>query len=277
MIVWLVVISEENTERTLSIPIVPYADREDLLWSNPSPGYALVRVQGKVRSIWWLEKITQPRLKLPLSSLPDSGYILLKPEMVEMEATSFVKIVALVKPDTLPVKVEKKLVRIIPIQPNIIIIPADGYIISQPPYTQPAKVEVSGKRKDVIELKAIQSDTIVIQNSNADGQLSARLLPITGVKLGLNEVTIRYHVERLVEETFHNVEVITPKGWIASPAWLTVTVQGGVSDIAKLKKQTLSAKVIASTSEGKVKPYFELSGTLKLIKVYPVEVDLTIK
>lgn len=273
-IVWVVIISEEVTERTISIPIVPYADKEGLIWSYPMPGEAIVRVQGKVRSIWWVDKIIQPKLKLPLSTLPDSGFVLLRTDMLELEGNLNIKVLSIVKPDTLPVKVEKRIVKNIPIQPNIFVIPAEGFILTKNPYTLPSQVEVSGKKSDMVRIQSIGTDTIIIQNATTQGKLKAKLIPPYGTTLGLKEVEVKYQVERIVETTLENVEVVVPKGWIAIPSWITVKIQGPASEIANLQKKNFQAKVMPPLSNERVKPYFDLPSACKIVDVKPQDIEL---
>ncbi|MCX7836293.1 MAG: hypothetical protein N2450_09550 [bacterium] len=271
-VIWLVIISEEIAEKTITIPIIPYADKEDLIWTYPYPQNAVVRVQGKVRSIWWLEKVIRPKLKLPLSTLPDSGYVVLKVDMLELEGN--VKLLSIVKPDSLPVKVEKRIVKILPIQPNLIIFPAEGFMVTNLPYALPSQVEVSGKKNEILKIQSIPTDTVVIQNATTSGQLKVKLKSPMGLTIGLKEVDVKYQVERIVEKSFDNVEVLVPQGWTAVPFWISFKIQGPSSEIANLQKRGIQAKISTPIVNTKVKPYLDIPPNCKIIEMKPEQVEI---
>ncbi len=273
-VVWLAVLSEENIERTLSIPIVPYADRDNLMWIGDPPGDAVVRVQGKARSIWWLIYITPPEIRIPLSSLPSEGEVRLRLDMVELSQRADVKIVAILKPDILPVRVERFTNRIIPIKPQITIVPEDGFIVAGQPTPFPAGVEVSGNRTKLFEIDSVVTEPLTIKNSASPGTVRMKLAKIPGVKLGLSTVEVRYTVERLVEERIENIPVTVPNGWIVEPPWVTLKVSGPGSLLLELRKHVPKARLSQPITATDAVPVIELPAMVKMVSIIPQTVKV---
>ncbi|MDK9700409.1 MAG: CdaR family protein [bacterium] len=273
--VWFAVISEDVIERTLTIPIIPYADQESLLWVGDPPGMATVRLQGKARTIWWMEYVSRPEIRIPLSTLPISGEVKLRQTMVELPPRSDVKILAILQPELLPVRVERYMVRLLPIKVAVAVEPIEGYIVSQQPASFPANVEISGTRTRINELDSITTEPIVLDKVSVGGRQKVKLLTPAGVKLGLSEVEIRYEVERLVEERIDNVPVILSDSLEADPPWISLRVSGPASEISALRKKTVKAKIgMLLHNATEAVPQIDLPPTVRILSIVPPQVKV---
>jgi len=269
MVVWIAVISEESIERTLTIPIVPYADRDNLVWTGEDPGDAVVRLQGKARSLWWLEYVATPELRVPLSTLPSSGEVRLRNDMVELPQFPDVKILAILKPEVLPVKVERFANRVVPIKPDLTLITEEGFVVSGPPVSFPSAVEISGDRSRLHAIDTITTEPMTIKSVATAGSVTLKLFNPNGIKLGLHSVVAKYTVERLVEEKMDNIPIIPPTGWNVEPPWVSIRVSGPGSVLLSLHKRVLKAHFIAPDSNKDIIPLLDLPSMVKVIAMNP--------
>jgi len=176
--VWLAVISEETIERTLTVAIVLYPDRPDLMWTGDPPGDAVVRLQGKARTLWWMSWFTPPEVRIPLSALPASGIVRLRKEMVELPQRSDVQILALLRPDTFLVHVEQLVTRVVPISPRLRVTPRPGFTMVESSRAYPTVVEISGVASRMFAIDSVPTAEYSVTDVSSSGSLFARLAVI---------------------------------------------------------------------------------------------------
>jgi len=107
-----------------------------------------------------------------------------------------------VKPDTLWFVFDKRERKILPIRPDVVVVPARQYILKEPPYTEPDSLAVEGPAMVLDTLQAIPTEHAEYRDVDRSFAEKIRLQPIAGLIYPVKKVVLHVEVEQYTEAVF---------------------------------------------------------------------------
>ncbi len=147
-------------------------------------------------------------------------------------------------PSQVKLTIEPIVKRLVPIEPVILGLPAEGYELAQVKIF-PETIEVSGPKSKIEELKAVRTSSIDISGTDKSINTKANIMPlVTGMKVATKTpIEVRVILkEKHIDKKFKQlpIELLPPgKKGIINPQTIDVIVQGPISLINKMKKNDI--------------------------------------
>lgn len=168
----------------------------------------------------------------------------------------------------------------VPIIPDVVIETQANYIIVGDYQVSPQTVNIEGNDKIVSKIKSFSTEATKILNVNSDIKITLKLKDtLSGIfKTKFNEVEFTARVQQLAEKQFDNLPLVIKGGKLSYnqfiyPDEISIIIQGGVDEIANLKKERIMAYIkyneLVTDSTGVLKIYVDLPENYKLLKSYP--------
>lgn len=166
------------------------------------------------------------------------------------------------------------------VDPQITIIPRDGFMLIGKPIIDPLKVKIRGNDKIVSKINKWETENILFDNINSPILASVDLIDtLKGVvSVTPKKVLIKADVQQSAEITIDDITVdivngSLPAGHIIEPPIISVVIQGGVGILSEITKFDISAiieldKIINDTT-GIIKPVINLPSNVSLLKIDP--------
>jgi YbbR domain-containing protein len=195
---------------------------------------------------------------------------------------------ASVNPDTIDVQFDRILEKTVPIRNNIKVNLREGYGIVGKPKLTPDSIRISGAASIVSRVKFIPTETRIFDevNNSITGTIALKdTLPNT-LKYDIRFVDFRYNIQLSAEKTIEEVvvgvsDVPEDKEVLLIPPKVSVSVRGGVDQLAKIAPSDISATVSFETIEvdtlGFVVPEIAIPDETNLLKSEPQKLQYIIK
>ncbi len=157
-----------------------------------------------------------------------------------------------VDPDSLDLQFGKAVRKVVAIEPRLEVVPANGYALIGNPTVEPHMVAVFGAESIVDSLSMIPTKTFIVRDAHDDVD---RTLPLSDSLANFisipNAPTPDIHVdiqalgERKIARVPVSIEALPPQyELVLIPSSISVTVRGGVDELAKLTPPSIHASVI---------------------------------
>jgi len=247
ILLWVFIVSGEPYEMVLKIPIEVRNLNEQKAMREKVPEFAQVRFKGTGRMLFKTFLLKQFysgfKLVLDVERISDNyNYVLNEyyqqyPQKVVVPNEFDIDYIEVESPREINISLDDYLVKTVPVNHNITIEPAAGYIIVGQQKVEPVEIEIAGP-KDIIE--TISSiNTVVDTISNTKVQINNRVsleIPNRQIQLSVNEITFSADIQALSERIIGEVPVIAKNVNIGyrvfvSPHTVSLTIIGGVNYI----------------------------------------------
>lgn len=157
-----------------------------------------------------------------------------------------------VEPDTLEVSFGKVIRKQVPIHPNVRVSPGAGYALVGQPLVNPPFVTIEGSQEILDSIHFFPTQPLVRGGAKETVSESIELLDTlsNSVKvISKSLVNVRQSVQAIGERTFAYVPMLSEsvpsdKEVLFVPGFISVTVRGGVEDLARLKSEDIRAYVM---------------------------------
>ncbi|MBI5787658.1 MAG: hypothetical protein HZA78_02220 [Candidatus Schekmanbacteria bacterium] len=155
--------------------------------------------------------------------------------------------VSKVTPNQVKIRLEQLMERLVPVDPVILGVPADGYELKGV-VTFPDKVRITGAQSRVEDLKSVRTVSLNITGAGSSISKKLELLPLSG-KLrfaATSVIDVRAIIGEKAEERRFMVPVkASPARWKAliEPGEIKVTVSGPISKIRALRAEAIKAVI----------------------------------
>jgi YbbR domain-containing protein len=244
---WFYVVSQHFYQREMVVRLqvedLPGESApEGLVAANPVPTQARIRVSGKGKDLLKLRADNLVLRVPPPKGTPGSEFtIRLGPAQVEKRGTDAdVQVVAVLEPKEVRILLDQRAERELPVEARVLAQPADSYTLVGEPRVQPARVRVSGPARQVTRLRAIPTDSLVLDGLHESVQRVLALHPPEGTNLELSsaQVTMEVEVQELAEYELAGIPVsvhraggrtVTPQ-----PSRVRVKLRGGAGVLGSL-------------------------------------------
>jgi len=230
---------------------------------TPPKGYALAsglpeRLHTRVRGAGWqimlmtFTKNSDFQLDLTERAVPPTSTVIIPNDEIAHSAflPSEVRVLK-VQPDSLLLAFNKSIEKKLPIESRLDVTAANGYTIVGSPVVVPNVVNVIGAQNVVDSLRFIPTKAFEVHNAKEDVERSLLLSDTLANQVTIQnapKVTVHVRIEAVGEKKFAGVpvsiEALPPQyEMFLIPNSVTVTVRGGVNQLAKLPPTSLRARV----------------------------------
>ncbi len=193
-----------------------------------------------------------------------------------------------INPDTINIEFDKILEKTVPVRNNIRVNLKEGYGIVGKPKLTPDSVTVSGSANIVSKIKFIPTEFRLFENVNnpINGTIALKDTLSNVLKSDVKFVDFEYNIQLSAEKTVDEVivEIIgvpEDKEVLLIPPKVSVSVRGGVDQLARITTSEISASVdfetIESDTLGFVIPEIEIPDETNLLKTEPQKLQYIIK
>jgi YbbR domain-containing protein len=248
---WFYVVTEERYEYALDIPVVVVNLREDRVIRNEIPERAEVLFEGTGKALLAMMLNPDARLVLDLSKIRYRYTFRLDPKRVQLDRRDPELVaVKVLQPDTITVLLAEKHRRRLPVNPDVTIHPANGYMVVGDVLVTPDSAWATGPRDLIDTLSAIRTTPVRLKEARGDVKRRVRLLPPGGrmVSIYPERAEIFVDVQKLTETKITGIPVEIrnhPRNLHVEsvPSTLSLTLEGGVDLLLQLKKEDIVAYV----------------------------------
>ncbi|MFI5264534.1 MAG: CdaR family protein [Candidatus Kapaibacterium sp.] len=201
---------------------------------------------------------------------------------------SDVKLIKMV-PDSLGIQFSREMTKRLPIDLRLDVTPAAGYAIVGDPLIAPVQVLIKGSSILLDSLRAFPTKVLKAHNIR---ETFTKTLDISDTlkdeitSLSTTTITVRIAVEAIAERVFKeipiSVEAVPPdRDLLLNPGSISVTLRGGVDQLAKLDPMTLHASVIYDATRfdslSVIKPLVEAPKGIEVLSTEPGEVKFVVR
>jgi len=251
---WFFVVSSRDYTQVIRVPIVLTEAKEGKVLVSDVPDEAEVRFHGKGTSLLLLSLYGDARLELSISSISQYYDYPVRLEMIKWAPGINVEIMEVLYPDTIFIRLDEEITRIVEVQSMLAVIPSDGYVITEEVKLEPDSVTVTGAESIVKDLQFISSQVKDIEKATGPINTRLELVPpeIGNLILDPTEVRAFIMIEKIETKLFSSipVHVISPMGEepkFCEPSVVNVRIKGIKSDLDELKWDEI---IVSVSSEG---------------------------
>lgn len=273
LFLWITV-TDDNKPITIrkTVPL-NFVRPDNLIISNDPPKSVDVLLTGSKSN---LDSVQLPDLVATVElsdNRPGDRVIRLSPDRIHMELPDGVKIDSF-QPTTIPVRLEARVNRQVPIEVRLEGKPADGYEVFRTK-AQPDMVTVRGPASSVDGLQKVPTETISVEGKKDSFTLQQVAVDIPDQKIDVMEPLVDVAVdiaEKGTEKSFTEVSAYSSNGIEVRPTKATITLSGPTSVIEQLRPGDVKV-VVDPTNTGAGVPRLELPSSvkdrIKLVSIKP--------
>lgn len=249
--IWLHVATEKiyNYELTLPVTRIDLREHHTLASNPPDSLQVVVSAKGKqlLRSAW-----RQQGVRINATKLNNGDYSLnLSPENVSLvNVSKSVSIDEIRSPTPLELSIDAEGTVDLPVTPMLAVTPEEGFAVSGKPEVAPARVQLTGPRSVIKNLKSISTYSRELTGLRGPIAVTVPLVPPNGygMKVQPESVTVRIQIVPVKTRVYDNLPIVVynvPPGVrvATSPARTQVEITGPPDDIDLLNKNSLTASV----------------------------------
>ncbi len=239
---WFFVSLSREYQREYTFPLLFDNLPENLALEHLPPDTIRLRVEGTGWDLISIDPLKLPiKLNLSHATLGDTS-IVITPKLLENQTLNFqLTVVQVLSPRNLSLTIEPKLNRKSPVQLDVEVLPAEGYVVVNELQSDPVSIEISGGRREIARTLNIPTIPFRINGLRKDTTLNIPLSNPSpqGLSLHRNSIQVHLEVQKLGTRTFENfpVSLIPPdrRGTFKlSPETATLTLRGGQKNLDKI-------------------------------------------
>lgn len=258
VLLWLFVVSGNNYTMMLDIPIEARNLNAQKAYLEEVPDYASVILEGKGRDLFKsfiLKNYSESKLVLDLEGISQEYEFILNeyfeknPSKVVLPPSHHVRFVEVVYPNRIKIKLDEILEKKVPIISNINVIVKDGHVQIGKTKFEPDSINIIGPRVELDKITSVYTVEDTLNNLFKTTKSEIDLLvPNRLIKYSFKRVKYLFNVQHISERIIVDipVNVINKVKGIRvfpSPQTVSLTLVGGVEQIAKIKPLDISVTV----------------------------------
>lgn len=275
---WTYVSLTRTYEDDLDVPLVVISPPNQAMLSTvPSTVRIRVRATGLqiLNALYFTKSVA---CTLDLSSMkPDQSatYIAETTDLLRGVTTTIPLRTIAVEPDRLILTTGDLAVKRVPLRVRYTLSCRPGFVLTAEPTPDVIDVEVRGSRDVVERLTEWTTERILLddiyESQVIDASVSDSLQSLINIQP--SRVTVRFSVQQLADRTIPDVPVTFGFALDTlleiSPRQISVTIRGGVEEIASLTARNVRAEVLELTSSGLVRPRISAPASVEVIATSP--------
>ena len=278
LLLWFHVATEEVLEHTSTFPLEIFNIPERLILAEELSEQVDVIIRGKGKELLKFLLSEKKSLKIDAKEFKrgETKYTI-KPEEIPLPEELELRVTEILFPQDLKIRLDYPMEKKVEVQPNIKLLPAEGFEPVGELYYTPEEVVISGPRMWVRGIKEIHTQERVIEDAKEPVSDQVDLELPEGFNLSLSQQKINFsqNIEKTVERRFSYlpVELVnTPKQRevMLKPDSINVTISGAESVVNQISPDKI--KVTVNCNEAKRNETVKLPVMVNL----PTKVNLKI-
>lgn len=279
---WLYTSLGSNFSTLVNMPLTIQLP-EDRAFEEPPPTSILIEAKGTGWNLFNLLFFNNSKkifIDLSTAQISESDFNINRTSILK-GLQSFERVeLSDILTDNILIKTGKVTTYSVPVEPDITIIPTEGFTLVGKPKLEPDVIEIRGNEKIVSKIKSWRTKHTLFENKNSTFleklELSDTLAGI--VHLPKKNVTFTADIQQTAEVTFDEIRIsirggVMPKNYRLSPDFVTVTFRGGINEIIALTPDRISITLnyadIINDRTGILIPKVEFPGNLQVIGLEP--------
>ncbi|MFL3014074.1 MAG: CdaR family protein [Candidatus Neomarinimicrobiota bacterium] len=258
VLLWLFVVSGNNYTMMLDIPIEARNLNAQKAYLEEVPDYASVILEGKGRDLFKsfiLKNYSESKLVLDLEGISQEYEFILNeyfeknPSKVVLPPSHHVRFVEVVYPNRIKIKLDEILEKKVPIISNINVIVKDGHVQIGKTKFEPDSINIIGPRVELDKITSVYTieDTLNNLFKTTESEIDL-LVPNRLIKYSFKRVKYLFNIQHISERIIVDIPVnvinkIKGIRVFPSPQTVSLTLVGGVEQIAKIKPLDISVTV----------------------------------
>ena len=258
VLLWLFVISGNNYTMMLDMPIEARNLNAQKTYLEEVPGSASVILEGKGRDLFKsfiLKSYSEFKLVLDLDGISQEYEFILNeyfdknPSKVVLPPSHNVRFVEVVYPNRIKIKLDEIMEKKVPVISNINKLVRDGHIQIGKIEFKPDSINIVGPRVELDKINSVYTvkDTLNNLFKLTEGQIDL-LLANRLIKYSSKRVNYLFNVQQISERIIVDIPVnvinkIKGIRVFPSPQTVSLTLVGGVNQIAKINSSDISVTV----------------------------------
>jgi hypothetical protein len=281
---WFFVVTSRNYNQILKVPVKLVNLKENKVFLNQPAKYAEVRFHGKGTSLLLLSLFGDAHFTLDLSTINYYYDFPLTLDQLRWASGINVEAVEIVTPDTVHVRIDDLMERVLKVKPMLTVVPAEKYVITGTMEVMPDTVLLRGAESVIKDLKFVPTQGRLVEKATGTVNLKLDLiLPEEGiVSAEPSAVRVIVNVEKIITRNIADVPVKVihcepDKPGYAVPRQVEIKVQGAESLINKLVADSILISVSALSTPsptGAYKPVVHLPENVELVEMIPDTVSI---
>ncbi len=260
---WLFVVTGSDYVHVVKIPIRLRNLQSGRILAEEIPDFAEVRMRGTGRQ-FLNNQLTTPfadmgimlemgRIRFYYDFALES-YLNKHPDRLEMSRDFGLELVEIISPDTVKVRLESYLEKVVPVRPKITISTDDGYIQVGKTETTPSNVTISGPFSLISEISEIFTEEINFEarKNNVKETMDLKVSNKSLIKVDPLEVLLMASIQSIGERKLEGIEVRVrnvPENLkaIVNPTTVSLDLQGGIAFLSGLTGEDIDATIDYAT------------------------------
>jgi YbbR domain-containing protein len=286
LLLWFHVATDKTYDHAENFPLEILNIPQQLMLAEGLPSQVSVTIRGKGKELLKLLLSEKKSLKIDAQEFKrgETDYEL-KPEQIPIPEGLELRVTNILPPKNLKIKLDYPMEKTVQVQPNINIIPAEGYVKVGEAHYNPKEIDISGPRMWVRGLGTISTQEVVIENATKPVSDQVNLVMPEGYNLTLSTTKINFsqNIEKTVERIISNLPVeptnAPQRGKIMLESdSVNLIISGAESAVKEITPDKIRITVNCAPVKGKTKVRLPLMVKLPekayLMKILPDSVDV---
>lgn len=276
---WLYVSLTRTYEGDIMVPIVAVPPPEQTILSNV-PKYVTVHVRTTGLQLLNMTYYNKPQVcTLFVAQMTSTGaeqYSLTNAELLSKLSDVVPSRMLATNPSELSITTGMPSTAQVPLKVVHRISVRPGFVLASPPTAETQSVTVRGMQSVVDSIKSWSTAKIFLDDAHESVVLETPVMDSLGTVLEVMPKTVRVaiDVQRLADQEIIDVPVklvggASGVGLSARPAFIRVTVRGGVDNIAQISRDDITAEIDAIPTSGFAIPKVRLAKNARVVGVMP--------
>ena len=260
---WLFVVTGSEYVHVVKIPIHLRNLQKGRILANKIPEFAEVRMRGTGRQFLSNQLTTtfaEMGIMLEMGTIRFYYEFALEPylkkhsDRLVMPRDFGLELVEIISPDTVKVRLDSYLQKVVPVRPKVTISTDPGYIQVGRTETAPSEVTISGPTSLIREIREIFTEQINFEarKNNVRETMDLNVGNRSLIKIEPSKVQLMANIQSIGEQTLEGIEVQVrnvPENLkaIVNPTTVSLDLQGGIAFLSSLTGDEIDATIDYAT------------------------------
>lgn len=251
ILIWFLVVTENQYETIVSIPINPVNLKPGYVIANEIPGQVKVRFRGKGRDLMALHLTRSARAVVDLAKQDGRIFHEIGTKEIEIKKDYLgLEPVSVFFPDTFTIFIDQLEEKPVPVLSDIKILTEPGYAVVGGVQFTPDTVILTGPASELNDIAFVKTESLAFQDRYRDIKEQVKLTaPVNrNIKLNYISTLATVDIQKLLERTFTGIPLkiknLPPRTRaIIIPSTLDITIDGGEDLIILVQKEEIEAYI----------------------------------
>jgi len=286
ILLWVFVSLSDEYSSQFSVPIVIKNLPENSKVSLVEPSRVNILIKGKGWQLLQFDFGKEKNYVIDLKKHSNVNTILTRNFLSNNNwLTTNTQVISL-EPELIKIKTEKAFSKKAKIFPDIILSFKENYGLVSDVSCNPDSIQIFGPWSKTLLIEEIKTEKVKLTNVESSQNILAKLVKPNFINFNLDEVEVKFEVEKIVDKLFENVKIQKlnvpfNKDLILSPASISIVLKGGIQKLALMKSDDIKASIdynqVIYDSLGVIEPKINLQKYFEVIDVLPNKIKYIIK